>query len=235
MTSPLTLLRLLQCNDSSFPSGAFAFSSGLETLVQEKRVSGRADLERIIATQILPRWLAFDRFFLNQAFDSASSCADTSPEDWKTLSAVDAECHIHNTIDALAVASRRIGRSLLNVHARIGTPGATGYKDYIIAEAAGHSAGYEPVVLGLISSALQFDRCHAEAVALNNCLLGVTSAAIRLGQIGAIEAQALLAEVSGLAAEALTQPAPAFPSSFSPLGDIAIMRKAQSGANLFAT
>lgn len=43
MADTTNLFRLLQCNDSAFPSGAFAFSNGLESLVLEQMVKGQAD------------------------------------------------------------------------------------------------------------------------------------------------------------------------------------------------
>ncbi|MGE4354505.1 MAG: urease accessory UreF family protein, partial [Oscillospiraceae bacterium] len=42
----LRLLNMLQISDSVFPIGAFTLSNGLETLVQEERVTTPAQLER---------------------------------------------------------------------------------------------------------------------------------------------------------------------------------------------
>jgi urease accessory protein len=227
MAEILSLLRLMQCNDSSFPSGAFAFSNGLETLVNEGRVQGATGIAEVIETQILPRWLSFDRYFVGQAFECAG--------DLDRVAEADQQCHLYNTNHDLAQSSRRIGRALLNVHSRIKTPGVADYKSMISATQAMDRAGYEPVIQGLISRALGLGKDQAEVAALNSTLMGFVSSAVRLGKLGAIEAQAILADVSIIAARQLEAEPQAFPSSFSPLADIAVMRKASGGANLFAT
>lgn len=48
MTSPLPLLRLLQVTDSSFPVGGFAFSHGLEWLVQAGWVRDEDDVAAVV-------------------------------------------------------------------------------------------------------------------------------------------------------------------------------------------
>lgn len=227
MAEILSLLRLMQCNDSSFPSGAFAFSNGLETLVNEGRVQSANGIAEIIKTQILPRWLSLDRYFVGQAFEAAG--------DLERVTTVDQQCHLYSTNHDLAQASRRIGRALLNVHTRIGTPGTADYKAMIASNKAMDRAGYEPVIQGLVSHALGLGKQQAEVAALNSTLMGFVSSAVRLGRLGAIEAQGILASVSMIAARQLEDEPQPFPSSFSPLADIAVMRKSSGGANLFST
>lgn len=227
MAEILNLLRLMQCNDSSFPSGAFAFSNGLETLVNEGRVQSAKGIAEVIETQILPRWLSLDRYFVGQAFECVG--------DLERVTAVDQQCHLYNTNHDLAQASRRIGRALLNVHSRIETPGAAAYKALIASSQTMDRAGYEPVIQGLVSHALGLGKHQAEVAALNSTLMGFVSSAVRLGKLGAIEAQGILADVSVVAAGQLEDEPQPFPSSFSPLADIAVMRKSSGGANLFST
>lgn len=227
MAEVLSLLRLLQCNDTSFPSGAFAFSNGLETLVHEGRVRDPGGISDVIETQILPRWLSFDRYFVRRAFQCDG--------DVDLIGAADRQCHLNSTNADLARASRRIGRALLNVHGKIGTQGAADYKARISSDDAMERAGYEPVVQGFISKALGLDRQQAEVAALNSTLMSFVSSAVRLGKLGAIEAQGIVADIAVMAARRLEVPSPGSPSSFSPLADIAVMRKVSGGANLFAT
>ena len=222
-----SLLRLLQTADSSFPSGAFAFSSGLETLAAEGRVVGAADVRTLLADQIVPRWLSFDRPFLREAYAVA--------DDPEALLEVDRGCHLQNTVDRLAEASRRVGRALLTVHARIGTQGAAEYRAQIAATDEGKALGYEPVVQGLISAGLGLSLQEAEAGALNAVVTGFTSAAIRLGRLGALDAQAVLAVVAEDMARGLQAPAPAQAGAFAPLTEIAALRRNADQASLFAT
>ncbi|EEX16520.1 urease accessory protein UreF [Citreicella sp. SE45] len=226
MSDALSLLRLLQCSDSAFPSGAFAFSSGLETLVNEGRVQGADDMARLLEAQVIPRWLEFDRPFLRRAFHAEG------PE---ALLDIDTTCHLQNTVERLATASRRIGRSLLTVHARVGTPGAEAYRNHLRAAALPDATGYEPVVQGMIGAGLRLSLAQAEAGALNTVVTGMTSAAVRLGRLGALDAQSVLAGIAAAMAEGLAGTAPAQPGAFAPLIEIAAQRRMAGQISLFAT
>lgn len=226
-TDAFPLLRLLQTADTAFPSGAFAFSSGLETLANEGRVTGAADVRDVLSGQILPRWLSFDRPFLYEALAVAA-------DPYKLLD-VDHRCHLQNTVDRLADASRRVGRALLSVHARIGTPGVADYRAVLAETKRPKAAGYEPVVQGLLGQGLGLSRHQAEAGALHSVVMAFLSAAVRLGKLGAIEAQVILAEVAPQMAEGLAIPAPDRPGAFAPLADIAALRRSDTHAALFAT
>lgn len=223
----LPLLRLLQSADTAFPSGAFAFSSGLETLANEGRVRGASDVQEVLATQIVPRWLSFDRPFLHAAHAAA---ADPS-----RLLEIDGDCHLQNTTDRLAEASRRVGRSLLSVHARIGTPHVAAYRAALAEARRPDATGYEPVVQGLVGAGLDLSPSETEAGALHSVVMAFVSAAVRLGRAGAIEAQAVLANVAPAMAEGLAQPVPERPGAFAPYAEIAAMRRATHHASLFST
>ena len=227
MNDTQSLLRLLQTTDSAFPSGAFAFSSGLETLKNEGNVRSAVDIHRVLTQQIMPRWFTFDRPFLNEARDASDDTAH--------LLGIDARCHLQNTSDRLADASRRIGRSLLSVHSRIGTPHVAAYGAAIAKAGHMNSAGYEPVVQGVISAGLGLSTHQAEAGALHATVMAFVSAAVRLGCLGAIEAQSLLAQVAPQMAGGLSSPCPTQAGSFSPLSEIAAVRRTTAHASLFAT
>lgn len=227
MSDANSLLRLLQTTDSAFPSGAFAFSSGLETLKNEGKVRDATDVYRILTQQIIPRWFSFDRPFLVEARDAA--------EDSARLLEIDLRCHIQNTSDRLADASRRIGRSLLSVHGQIGTPHVAAYEAAIAQAGRMNCAGYEPVVQGLISQGIGLSLEQAETGALNSTVMAFISAAVRLGCLGAIEAQSLLAQVASDMSDGLRIPCPPHAGSFSPLSEIAAVRRTTDHASLFAT
>jgi urease accessory protein len=228
MTSDvLTLVRLLQVSDTSFPSGGFAFSSGLETLVNEGRISGAADVGLLLAGQVLPRWAGFDRPFLHAAHAAAGDC--------DRLLDIDRRCHLQSTADRLALASRRVGRALLSVHARIGTPGVAFYRSAIAGPEARDATGYEPVVQGLVGAGIGLSPALTEAGALHSVVMAFVTAAIRLGRLGALEAQSVLAGLAPAMAAALSAPVQPRPSAFSPYAEIAALRRNRVHASLFAT
>lgn len=223
----LALIRLLQVSDTAFPSGAFAFSSGLETLFNEGRVRAPEDIQAVLVGQILPRWASFDRVFLQAAHAAAG--------DPGKLSEIDARCHLQSSSDRLAQASRRIGRSLLSVHARIGTAGAAAYRNHTDRPDLREASTYEPVMQGLIGAGLGLSVDECELGAVHSTCMAFVSAAVRLGRLGAIEAQSLLADVAPEILATLEQPAPQLAGAFSPFAEIAALRRNTTQAVLFAT
>lgn len=223
----LALIRLLQVSDTAFPSGAFAFSSGLETLFNEGRVRAPEDIQAVLVGQILPRWASFDRVFLQAAHAAAG--------DPGKLSEIDARCHLQSSSDRLAQASRRIGRSLLSVHARIGTAGAAAYRSHTDRPDLREASTYEPVMQGLIGAGLGLSVDESELGAVHSTCMAFVSAAVRLGRLGAIEAQSLLADVAPEILATLEQPAPQLAGAFSPFAEIAALRRNTTQAVLFAT
>lgn len=221
--NPQTLLTMLQITDTSFPTGAFAFSNGLETLVGEGEVAGAIGVLSFLREQIVPRWLSFDRWFLRAAYSVASEIDG--------LVEIDHDCEAHNTVDTLAAASRRIGAASLVSHSRIGTPGASKYLDCI---QAGGAPGHAPVVQGMVARNLDIELPLAEVGAFFAAVSAPLSAAIRLGTIGALDSQRLLTELRADLVLGLNSPVGETPHAFAPLADIAAIRHRTSATRLFA-
>ena len=94
--------------------------------------------------------------------------------------------HETSLSEPMRVGSRRNGASLLASHARLGTPGAAELR---AAVRASRLLGHLPVVQGALWPALGLDERNAASVSGYLFASGLTSAAVRLGAIGAIEAQ----------------------------------------------
>lgn len=218
MTRTATLLRLLQTGDSAFPSVAFAFSNGLETLVAEAVTPDKTPLSAVLLDQIAPRWIEFDRYFVRAALLA------------EDIAAVDRDCDLRQTVPELCAASQRMGRALLTSHARIGTAGTVAYLALPRTEAPAHA----PVVQGLVGRALGLTPEEAEAGAFHGLLAGFSAAAVRLGKIGAISAQELVTQAIAHHAPSF-EVAPDAPSAFAPIADIAAQRRDAAAVNLFAT
>lgn len=220
---PALLLRTLQLSDSSFPSGGFAFSNGLETLTGEGKLDQPGHFEAFLDEQLIPRWASFDRWFLAHAHEASGNQAALTDLDWL--------CEAQSCVATLAEASRRMGRASLFSHDRIGTPGVAPYLKSLRAKAA---PGHLPVVQGLIASAVGLSQRLAAVSAAHQLMIGALSATIRLGKLGALEAQAIQARLTPRLATAVDAPLPDRPHAFSPLADIAAMRHAANRTRLFA-
>ena len=217
-------LRLLQAFDSAFPSGAFAFSGGLEALSAAGVLTGGAALEAFLACQVVARFGGIDRTFIARAHRVAPDVA--------ALSAVDAACEGFVSVAEAGEASRRTGLSLMTTHARIGTPGIAPFR---AAVAGGLTPGHASVVQGLVGRSLGLSVAATEAGALHGAVQSCLAAAIRLGRVGALEAQAILISVRPAMEAALSGEAPDEPAAFVPVADIALSRHDDHAGRLFAS
>jgi len=218
------LLKALQQADSFFPSGATAFSWGVEALVADGCANLRAQLNAVLLAQLEQRWSTFDRGVLVCAFDADG--------DIRMLAQLDTEVEAMLLPSELREGSRRAGASLLDVHQRLGTRGAADYQSAI---RAGLALGHLPVVQGCVWRALGLGRLEAQAISAHAFCVSLLGAAVRLGAIGHIQSQRALSAAQERVAELLSQPVPALDAcySFTPELDIAAMRHETQTARLF--
>jgi urease accessory protein len=221
----LGLLTMLQHADSQFPSGGFAFSQGLEASSQLADKLGPFDFRAFLRTQIEHRWAEADRVVLVRAVRLAG--------DLTALAVLDREVEASTFVEGLRAGSRRNGSALLTTHERIGTLGATGYRAMI---RAGTAMGHLPVVQGLLWSALGLDEGEAVTVCGYQAVAGLATAAVRLGLVGAIQAQVELTAVLPLIAEMSRRPVSDEEPirSFIPLAEIAVALHGAAGQRLFS-
>ncbi|MFD1331891.1 urease accessory UreF family protein, partial [Methylopila musalis] len=99
--------------DAAFPSGAFAFSNGLEGLAALEGGMAAERLETVIGSALRHRWATADRVALLRAFDAA--------DDGAALTAIDREVEATTLCEAFRAGSRRNGAGFLAAHGRLGT------------------------------------------------------------------------------------------------------------------
>jgi len=219
------LLTALQFADSAFPSGGFAFSWGLEGLQADGLVTTFDDVAEIVAEQLRQRWATMDRILLARAHAASGN---------DELARIDVTAEVACTSEQLRTGSRRAGRALIGMAARLGYPGALSYRAVVTAD---ERLGHLPVVQGLVFREAGLDGPTAEALGAWSLLNGLTSAALRLGLIGHVQAQQLAITlrpaVAALLDRETDRDGPL--SSFTPLIDIAVSRRGRRDLNLFAT
>jgi urease accessory protein len=200
------LLTILQHADSAFPSGSFAFSNGIEGLAALNAPLDRIGLRDIVAMVLQHRWATSDRV------DAVEAATLAEP---------------------LRSGSKRNGNALLAAHARLGTARAGEFRARIGAEKL---HGHLPVVQGFLWRARGMSETDAITVSGYTTASGLIAAAVRLGRIGAVEAQAVLTALLPTIAELSTPMAPdAEIESFLPWVDAAAARQGRAHLRLFAS
>ena len=175
--------RIWQLIDSAFPTGGFAHSGGLEAAAQLGAVRGAGDLRR------------FARDAIAQAARGAVPFANAAHDGPERLAELDALCHAFLTNPVANAASRAQGGALLSSCARAFPVGAL--------QALAHSTRDQGLkrhaapLFGAIFKALGEDRGEMRRALLFISVRDVLSAAVRLGIVGPIQAQALQSDLHG--------------------------------------
>lgn len=218
------LLVALQQADSAFPSGSFAFSNGIEGLASLCGRFDRSQLATIVTAVLRHRWESADRVALVHAYRAG--------DDLGAIAAIDDALEAATLAEPLRTGSKRNGAALLAAHVRLATPGAARLRAHID---AGHAYGHLQVVQGFVWRALGLSEEFAVAVSGYTTAAGLVAAAVRLGRIGAIDAQAALASALAVIADTVKTPvAPdAAIESFTPWLDSATARHARASLRLF--
>jgi urease accessory protein len=219
------LLTILQHADSAFPSGSFAFSNGIEGLAGLNARLDRGGLHDVVVMVLRHRWATSDRI--------AVALAHRAGGDLGAIATIDRAVEAATLAEPLRAGSKRNGKALLAAHVRLATSGAAELRARI---ESGDALGHLPVVQGFVWRARDMSEADAIAVSGYTTASGLIAAAVRLGHIGAVEAQAVLTSVLPAIAE-ISRPAPADAAleSFTPWIDIAAARHARAHLRLFAS
>ena len=221
----LSTLRALWQADGAFPSGSFAFSYGIEGVIALRDSLDMPELKRLVSAALRHRWATYDRVALLRAF-----CCDG---DLAVIAAVDREVEASTLVESLRSGSRRNGASFLASHARIGNDLAAILRGAV---RSGECLGHIAVMQGAVWSSVGLNENLAQLTSGYTVASGLITAAIRLGAVGALQGQQVLADCLPLIEQLSMAEPPAASEleSFVPFLDIAAARHAQADLRLFA-
>ncbi len=221
----LSTLRAIWQADGAFPSGAFAFSYGLEGAIAMRGDMTMREFEQLVMTILRQRWASYDRIALLRSFRAKGELS--------VIAAIDREVEASTLVEALRNGSRRNGASFLASHARLGDELARLLRD---AARRGECLGHIAVMQGAVWSAAGLTEELAQLTSGYAVASGLVAVAVRLGAVGALRGQAVLKACLPLIEELASRAIPdgTEMESFVPFLDIASARHAQADLRLFA-
>lgn len=223
----LNALIALQHADTAFPNGGFAFSNGIEGLAALSLPFDVAALRCHVESALRHRWATMDRRALVWAHRAGTDIGQ--------LARLDHVFEASSLVEPFRTGSRRAGRAFLTTHARLATPGVDRLRDAV---ANGRLLGHLPVIQGSVWASLGLRERDGATMAGYQAVTGLVSAAVRLGRVGAIEAQGVIRDLIPVLVDLLEEPVPAADcgelNSFAPLVDVAALRGGGDGARLFS-
>jgi len=223
----LSLIHGVRFLDSFFPSGGFAFSSGLEAAVKDGAVRDGKDLARYVED------LLVHGISRREAVSVAVAHQAETAGKLETALTVDRE------LDALKIgresrlASRQMGRQVIRVAAgqMLGSRLLREFRRAIEEE---RTPGHLPVSIGMTLAACGWSRQDTVGAYLYQTAQGFVSAAIKLLPIGQQEGQQLLGRWAPLLADLSRTAKPQEDLvSWAPVHDIYAMRHARLESRLF--
>ncbi len=223
----LSLLHGLRFVDSFFPSGGFAFSSGLEAAIHDGAVRDGKGFARYVEDLLV------------NGIGRREAVAVAAAHQAERSRQLEPALNIDRELDALKIgkesrlASRQMGRQVMNIAAEQ-ISGRGLLQDYRRAIDGGRTPGHFPVSIGLTLAACGWSRQDTVAAYLYQTAQGFVSAAMKLLPVGQLEGQQLLHQWGPLIAERSRSAKPqAALASWSPVHDIYVMRHSRLHSRLF--
>lgn len=226
---PGRLLQVLQLADSSFPTGAYAFSNGIEGLHAFGLVRNETDLAQVIEAQIAEGLAGIELPAVFEAHRAAAG-GEIGP-----LAELDAYVTALKPVPAFNAASARVGRQFLEAALPL-------VQSPVVAEfagmvRAGRAIGHHPVAFGVVLAA-GVDAAMAAAVYGAGFVSGQVMTGVRLGIIGQGAAQRIIAGVRPELLAAVTRAETTAPSemgAYLPLADVAGLAQPALVGRLFGS
>lgn len=221
-------MRALQFGDSMLPVGAFSFSNGLESAVQEHVVHDLATLRQFVRTAA-EQAATGDGIALLEAHRGAQA------KDLNRVIAADQAVYCRKLNEEMRTMTIRMGRKLGEMALQV-LPDPPLVSDWLAAIKQNESAGTYPVAQALVFSALGLTEEDTFAVQQYGVASMMLGAALRLMKISYLDTQSILFEINQSAQAAYQRVAKAQlddMSTFSPVLDILAATHVKSRIRMF--
>ena len=223
----LSLLKGLRFVDSFFPSGGYAFSSGLEAAVQGGAVRNAEELSRFVVESLTSGIGEREAVAVGLAHGSFASGV------LEIALTADRELDAMKLGRESRTASRQMGRQVIRLAANQQTRHPL-IEDYRVAVESEQTPGYLAVSVGLTLAAAGWSKDDTIAAFLYQVATGFVAAAMKLMPVGQREGQRLLEDWIKVIEHVSQQAAHQRElRSWSPVQDIYAMRHSRLESRLF--
>lgn len=180
------LLALLQFGDSALPIGAFSFSHGLESAIQQGLVSDAPKLREFVTTA-MRQTATSDGIALLLAHRAAQQ------GDIKALARIDRATFERKLNEEVRLMTVRMGRKLSEL--AVAVVGDRLDRDWLNRIKLSETPGTHPVSMAVAMAALGADRRDAFAAQQYGVATTILGAALRLMRLSFIDSQKILRDV----------------------------------------
>lgn len=227
MRNTLALMQGLRFIDSFFPSGGYAYSSGLEAAVQAKAVRSGDDLSLYVEDTFLQGVAHREAVAVAVAHDALLR------NDLHPALSVDHELHAMKLGQESRLASQQMGRQIAKIAVEKLDPHPV-VQDFYRAIEAERAPGHFPVALALTLADAGWSKTETIAAFCYQTAVGFVSAGLKLLPIGQREGQHLLERWMPLLDQCASRAAEAQKmTAWSPIQDIYAMRHSRLESRLF--
>lgn len=221
-------LAALQLADSTLPIGRFVHSHGLESWLAAHPAAPDDVIEEVVRSFVTEAVAPLDGAFVARAHRASTAV--------QALRDLDRELTARKTIAAARTASTACGRQLARIAPTLVADDVLGA--YCRAVGGDREGGNLAVVEGALARALGIGVAEAVLLELRSAAAGLFSAAVRVGRLGPLRTQALLARLGpalAIAAAAAITAGDDDLHSTAPALEIASLAHARRDARLFST
>ena len=185
MDIDLSDLSLMQLSDSFFPTGFYTMSSGLETLFDEKMLTGPDDIEDFISSLIINQLGPADCVALSNAYDFASS------RNVEKVISTDRMLYSMKLIKEVRDATCRSGSQMLKC-IKVLINDNDILNQYSSAVKNSETPATHPIVTAISCNIMKIEKKRALLLMLYGFSTSVVGASLRLGLIDHLQSQKII-------------------------------------------